>query len=48
MVSQHILSFLFNLFDLFNYRHLKINGDFFPAMVKRLTAVARRLVGSRL
>lgn len=40
MVSQHILNFfLFNLFDLFNYRYLKINSHFFSAVVKRLTAV---------
>lgn len=44
MVSRHILDFslfffLFNLFDLFNYRHLKINSNFFSAVVKRLTAV---------
>ena len=39
MVSQHILKFLFNLFDLFNYRYLKINSHVFSAVVKRLTAV---------
>lgn len=37
MVSQHFLDFfffLFNLFDLFNYRHLKINSHFFLLWLK--------------
>lgn len=35
MVSQHILDFfLFNLFDLFNYRYLKINSHFFLLWLK--------------
>lgn len=34
MVSQHNLVFLFNRFDLFNYRHLKINSLFFLLWLK--------------